>query len=130
MMPCAVCTMHMETRSASFLVEPQNQDRLFPDLDLKTGSSALMIWASKSLWWFLGVDLKTKRSSVCRLHHKTDGRMIRCGARVEIWWLALPRSKSCYGFIVWPQDSRRRDDGWCTWHHSRGCVELKLKKNG
>jgi hypothetical protein len=24
---CAVCTMHVETRSANFLVEPQNQDR-------------------------------------------------------------------------------------------------------
>jgi hypothetical protein len=23
--PCAVCTVHVETRSAGFLVEPQNQ---------------------------------------------------------------------------------------------------------
>jgi hypothetical protein len=27
--PCAVCTMHVETRRASFLVEPQNQGRQF-----------------------------------------------------------------------------------------------------
>jgi hypothetical protein len=27
--PCAVCTMHMETRSTSFLVESQNQGRRF-----------------------------------------------------------------------------------------------------
>jgi hypothetical protein len=27
--PCAVCTWHMETRSACFLVEPQNQGRRF-----------------------------------------------------------------------------------------------------
>jgi hypothetical protein len=27
--PCAVCTWHMETRSVSFLVEPQNQGRRF-----------------------------------------------------------------------------------------------------
>jgi hypothetical protein len=26
---CAVCTVHVETRSASFLVEPQNQGRWF-----------------------------------------------------------------------------------------------------
>jgi hypothetical protein len=33
-----------------FLVEPQNQDGGgFPGLDLKTGSSGLVIWASKSL---------------------------------------------------------------------------------
>jgi hypothetical protein len=25
--PCAICTVHNETRSAGFLVEPQNQDR-------------------------------------------------------------------------------------------------------
>jgi hypothetical protein len=27
--PCAVCTWHVETGSACFLVEPQNQGRLF-----------------------------------------------------------------------------------------------------
>jgi hypothetical protein len=29
MTPCAVCTVHAETRSIGFLVEPQNQGRLF-----------------------------------------------------------------------------------------------------
>jgi hypothetical protein len=28
-MPCADCTVHVETRSASFLVEPQKQGRWF-----------------------------------------------------------------------------------------------------
>jgi hypothetical protein len=28
-MLCAVCTVHEETRSVGFLVEPQNQDRQF-----------------------------------------------------------------------------------------------------
>jgi hypothetical protein len=93
---CAVCTWHVETRSAGFLVEPQNQGRRFvsglaskpavtvfaslasklvatvfsdlaskpvvgflvepqnqggggfPGLCLKTGSSGLVIWVSKS----------------------------------------------------------------------------------
>jgi hypothetical protein len=27
--PCAVCTVHVEMRSVSFLVEPQNQGRWF-----------------------------------------------------------------------------------------------------
>jgi hypothetical protein len=27
--PCAVCTWHVETRSAGFLIEPQNQGRRF-----------------------------------------------------------------------------------------------------
>jgi hypothetical protein len=66
-----------------FLVEPQNQGGgEFPDLSLKTGCFRLVIWASKSPRWFLCLDLKIKRASVCRLRHKTDGgRSVRdtCG---------------------------------------------------
>jgi hypothetical protein len=44
-----------------FLVEPQNQSGgWFPGLDLKIGSSGLVIWASKSPRRFLGLGLKTK----------------------------------------------------------------------
>jgi hypothetical protein len=58
----------------AFLVEPQNHGGGgFPSLSLKTGSSGLVIWASKSPQRFLGFGLKTKQASVCRLHHKTDG---------------------------------------------------------
>jgi hypothetical protein len=57
----------------SFFVEPQNQgDVWFPSLGLKTGSSGLMIWVSKSPRRFLCLTLKIKRVSVCRLRHKTD----------------------------------------------------------
>jgi hypothetical protein len=57
-----------------FLVEPQNQGGGgFPGLGLKTGSSSLVIWVSKSPRWFLGLTLKTKQISVCWLRHKTDG---------------------------------------------------------
>jgi hypothetical protein len=57
-----------------FLVEPQNQgDGGFPSLGLKTDISGLVIWASKSPRRFFGLSLKTKRASVCRLRHKTDG---------------------------------------------------------
>jgi hypothetical protein len=60
--------------AVSSLVEPQNQGGGgFLDLGLKTGSSGLVIWASKSLRRFLDLCLKTKQTSVCRLHHKTDG---------------------------------------------------------
>jgi hypothetical protein len=78
MMPCAVCTMHKETMSTDFLVEPQNQGDGFPDLGLKTSSSGLVIWASKSLRWFLSLVLKVKRASIYWLRHKTDrGRSTR-----------------------------------------------------
>jgi hypothetical protein len=57
-----------------FLVEPQNQGGGgFPGLGLKTGSFGLVIWATKSPRRFLGLGLKTKQASVCRLRHKTDG---------------------------------------------------------
>jgi hypothetical protein len=57
------------------LVEPQNQGGGgFPGMGLKTGSSGLVIWASKSPRRFLGLGLKTKQASVCRLRDKTDGR--------------------------------------------------------
>jgi hypothetical protein len=50
MAPCAVCTWHVEARSTGFLVEPQNQGGGgFSGLCLKTGSSGLVILASKSL---------------------------------------------------------------------------------
>jgi hypothetical protein len=93
--PCAVCTWHVETRSASFLVEPQNQGGGgFPGLDLKIGSSDLVIWASKSPRRFLVLDLKTKWASVCRLRHKTDGGrsardtrrdLAACLASKQVW---------------------------------------------
>jgi hypothetical protein len=57
-----------------FLVEPQNQGGGgFSGLDLITGSSGLVIWASKSPRRILGLGLKTKWASVCWLRHKTDG---------------------------------------------------------
>jgi hypothetical protein len=42
--PCAVCTVHVETMSASFLVDPQNQGRRF-----------VSVLASKSLGQFSSV---------------------------------------------------------------------------
>jgi hypothetical protein len=62
-----------------FLVEPQNQGGGgFPGLGLKTDSAGLVICASKSPRWFLGVGLKTKRVSICRLCHKTNGGRSVC----------------------------------------------------
>jgi hypothetical protein len=56
-----------------FLVKPQSQGGGgFPGLGIKTDNSGLMIWASKSPRRFLGLGLKTKWDSVCRLRHKID----------------------------------------------------------
>jgi hypothetical protein len=70
--------------AVGFLVEPQNQGGGgFPGLGLKTGSSGLMIWASKLLRRFPGLDLKTKQASICWLRHKMMERG-RHGTHVEI----------------------------------------------
>jgi hypothetical protein len=60
--------------TVGFLVEPQNQGGGgFPSLGLKTSSSGLVIWASKSPRRFLGLGLKTMWALGRRLRHKTDG---------------------------------------------------------
>jgi hypothetical protein len=60
--------------AVGFLIEPQNQGGGgFPGLGLNTDSSGLVIWVSKSPRRFLGLGLKTKLDSVCRLRHKIDG---------------------------------------------------------
>jgi hypothetical protein len=81
-----------------FLVEPQNQGGGgFPGLGLKTGSSDLVIWASKSPRRFLSLGLKTKWASVCRLRHKTDGgRSVRDTRRDLAGCLAW--KQVCLGF--------------------------------
>jgi hypothetical protein len=78
-----------------FLVEPQNHGGGgFPTLGLQTGSSGLVIQASKSLRRFLGLGLKNKWASVCRLRHKTDGGrsarhtrrdLAACLASKQVW---------------------------------------------
>jgi hypothetical protein len=54
--------------------EPQNRWLGFPSLGLKTSSYGLVICASKLLRRFLGLTLKSKQATVCRLCHKTNGR--------------------------------------------------------
>jgi hypothetical protein len=62
--------------TVGLLIESQNQGGGgFLGLCLKTESYGLVIWASKSPRRFLGLGLKTKQVSVCRLRHKTDGGM-------------------------------------------------------
>jgi hypothetical protein len=78
-----------------FLVEPQNQGGGgFSGLGLKTGSSGLVVWGSKSPRRFLGLGLKTRQASVCRLRHKTDGGrsvrdtrrdLVACLAWKQVW---------------------------------------------
>jgi hypothetical protein len=54
--PCVVCTWHVETRSVSFLVEPQNQCRRFVSgLASKSLGRFSPVWPQNWWRWFLPV---------------------------------------------------------------------------
>jgi hypothetical protein len=58
--PCAVCTMHMEMRIACFLLEPQNQGRWFvSDLTLKPLGRFFLVWPQNRWQQFFQFGLKT-----------------------------------------------------------------------
>jgi hypothetical protein len=58
--PCAVCTVHVETRSVSFLIEPQNQSRRFVcGLASKPLGRFSPIWPKTGGYGFLCFGLKT-----------------------------------------------------------------------
>jgi hypothetical protein len=53
---CVVCTMHKETRSTDFLVEPQNQGRWFVSgLASKPQGQFLLVWPQNRWRRFLSV---------------------------------------------------------------------------
>jgi hypothetical protein len=69
--PCVICTVHVEMRSTSFLVEPQNQGRRFVS-GLTSKSLGLFVsgLAPKPLGQF---DLKNSGDGFSRVVLKTGG---------------------------------------------------------
>jgi hypothetical protein len=66
------------------LAWPQNRWLGFSGLVLKTSSYGLVICDLKSPRQFLGLGLKIKQPSVCRLRHKTDGGRTTRGTRRDL----------------------------------------------
>jgi hypothetical protein len=85
--PCAVCTVHMETRRESFLVEPQNHGRQFVSgLASKPLGRFSPIWPQNWWWRFLPVWPQN-------------------------WWLGfhgLGLKTGSYGLVIWALKSSRR----------------------
>jgi hypothetical protein len=101
-MPCAVCIVHMETRSASFLVEPQNQGRRFlsglaskplgrfsPVWPQNRWRRFLAVWPQNLLRWFLAVAVTVFSSLVSKLVATVSPDLT---------------SKPTVGFLVEPQN--------------------------
>jgi hypothetical protein len=96
----AVCGLHRVKR---------DEEHGFPDLSLKVGSYSLMICASKSPCLFIGLCLKIKWATICRLRHKTDGGMKETRSTcflvwasksaATIWWFGL--QNHCNYIFVW-----------------------------
>jgi hypothetical protein len=88
--PCAVCTVHVETRSVGFLVEPQNQGRRFV--------SGL---ASKPLGRFSPVWPQNRWRRFLAVWHQNLLRRLSPVWPQNWWRWFLP---------VWPQNQR-----WVSW---------------
>jgi hypothetical protein len=75
--PCAICTVHVETRSVGFLVEPQNHCRRF-----------VSVLASKPLRWFVSslASKSPRRFSLIGLRTGGDGFL---SVRPQNWWLQV-----------------------------------------
>jgi hypothetical protein len=136
---CAVCTVHVETRSASFLIEPQNQGQRFVSglaskpvatvlrlglkigtdgfsrFGLKTGGGFLG-WASKSRWW------RISRFSPQNWQLRLGDLGLKTTTTVS--WFG-PQNQADYGLSVVPQNRREGDDVGHTSRSSRLlCVEV------
>jgi hypothetical protein len=87
MAPCVICTMHVETRSANFLVEPQNQGLRFV--------SGL---TSKPLGWFLRFDIKTGGV----------GFLVESQNQGDGGFPSLSLKTGSYGSVIWASKSPRQ----------------------
>jgi hypothetical protein len=79
--PVATVSPGLASKPAvGFLFQPQKQDGGgFFGLDLKTGSSGLVIWISKSPRWFLGLGFKTKQTSILLVAPQNRRREVGVG---------------------------------------------------
>jgi hypothetical protein len=92
MTPCVVCTVHVETRSAGFLVEPQNKGRWFV--------SGL---ASKPLGWIVSGLVSKPLGRFLPVWPQNQWRRF-----LPVWlqnrWPGFPclGLKTCiYGLLIW-----------------------------
>jgi hypothetical protein len=88
---CVICIVHVEMRSAGFLIEIQNQGRQFVSgLTLKLVVDDFLVWASKLHLWFDDLCLKIT---------------------MTVSWF-MPQNQVGYGLSVAPQNRRRMKTVW------------------
>jgi hypothetical protein len=138
-MLCEVCTVHNETRNTSFLVWPQNQGRRF-----------LPVWPQNwclQVFWFGPQnrqlrfdDLGLKITMIVYWFGPQNQSGYNLLVASQNRWEVLTTRDThrdlvtCFGCkqvgLGFPSLASRLVEarhGWCTWHHRRGYVEMKLK---
>jgi hypothetical protein len=96
---CAVYTMHVETRSACFLVEPQNQGQRFvSDLVSEPLGRFSLLWLQNWWRWFLRFGLKTSG----------DGFLVEPQNQGGGGFSSLCLKTGIYGLMIWASKSPRR----------------------
>jgi hypothetical protein len=99
MASCAVCTVHVEMRSACFLAEPQNQGRRFiSGLASKPLRRFSLIWPQNRWRRFLRFGLKTG----------SDGFLIEPQNQGGGGFSGLGLKTNSYGLMIWALKSSRR----------------------
>jgi hypothetical protein len=106
---CAVYTVHVDTRSAGFLIEPQNQDwRFVSDL------------ASKPLERFLQFGLKIDG----------DDFLVEPQNQGGVGFFGLDLKTSIYGLVIWASKSLRRFLALSLKIKHASVCQLRHKTNG
>jgi hypothetical protein len=129
--PCAICTMHVETRSTGFLVEPQNQGRRFvsglaskPMLTVSSGLAskpAATVFSSLASKLVVtvspGLASKPAIGFMVEPQNQGGGGFAGLGLKITtaVSWFG-PQNQVGFGLSVAPQN-RRREVG--TGHTSR-----------
>jgi hypothetical protein len=80
--------------------------------------------------WFLSLSLKTTQTTVYRLRHKTDERIKMVQGTSQDLAACFSWKQDGLGFFSLASRLGEAQRGWCTWHHHRSRVELKLKTDG
>jgi hypothetical protein len=93
-----------------FWFGPQNRQIQFGDLDIKVTATVSCFGHQNQSGFGLSVASQNQWREVGAGHASRSSRLLR-------------HEVSLASFPVWPQDWRRCDDGWCTWHHRGGCVK-------
>jgi hypothetical protein len=73
---CAVCTGHVETRSAGFLVEPQNRQLWFGDLGHKITATVSWFGPQNQVGFGLSVAPQNRRREVSAVHASRSSSLL------------------------------------------------------